>query len=513
MKRQSFIIAIAAMAIMGVFNSCQKEKLAGGTFSATMEQYTDKNTKVVYENGRFGWQLNDEIRVYRELRDGERHANHYGLYKANQIDGSRALFGYQSGNGSDVTNDEQYVGRYYAFSPSSVFYNFSIHSTGGYSTPTVQLPAIQTTDNNGNLLGFPMYTESAPNDQHLQFRNLCGLMKLSIVKENCTISAISVTTNSAINGQFDVDYNAGDPTLTVDGTVTPARKTVTLNFGSPQSINTARDFYIALPEANYTSLEIKIFATNGTTCTKSMLNGTLQINRSKYTVVNLTDIELDFVASAHPFTINPSGDRVLFAPANLQAVMNTTDYTVQSYQFATNEWDTVGPANRRDYVYYRGVEDLLYWGTEYNNMTIDGEQYRMLSADEWNYLLFDNNGRSASTVNGVDNARYCIAVVNGVKGMVIFPDTYTHPEGVDLPTNINSTTGGNNYSGDAWAAMKAAGVAFLPDAGSIRSSFSVSNGRYWCSDNNSIHLRPFTGSTITGGNSTHRYAIRLVKTY
>ena len=84
---------------------------------------------------------------------------------------------------------------------------------------------------------------------------------------------------------------------------------------------------------------------------------------------------------------------------------------------------------------------------------------------EWYYVM---HVRSASTVNGVANARYCKAEVNGVNGVILFPDSYTHPAGVAQPNNINQPDvycNGNTYTAADWAAMEAAYAVFLPCGG------------------------------------------------
>ena len=90
-----------------------------------------------------------------------------------------------------------------------------------------------------------------------------------------------------------------------------------------------------------------------------------------------------------------------------------------------------------------------------------------MTSDEWDVVV---NRRAASTVNGVVNARYAKATVNTVKGFVLFPDVYTHPDGLTPPVNINIAGfsvpfSGNVYNGDDWQAMEAAGAVFLPASG------------------------------------------------
>ena len=84
---------------------------------------------------------------------------------------------------------------------------------------------------------------------------------------------------------------------------------------------------------------------------------------------------------------------------------------------------------------------------------------------EWYYLM---HLRSASTVNGTANARYCKASINGVNGLILFPDEYTHPAGVAQPNSINESEvlcSVNTYTVADWNAMEAAYATFLPCGG------------------------------------------------
>lgn len=108
------------------------------------------------------------------------------------------------------------------------------------------------------------------------------------------------------------------------------------------------------------------------------------------------------------------------------------------------------------------------WG--YNAITNGGNTvnngWSTLTKDEWVYVF---NTRSASTVNGTANARFAKAQVAGVHGVILFPDSYTHPDGVALPIGINAIGdagwNGNNYTADKFELMESNGAVFLPAAG------------------------------------------------
>ena len=267
------------------------------------------------------------------------------------------------------------------------------------------------------------------------------------------------------------------------------------------------------------------------------------------------------------FTINGSGTQVYFSKGNLQYQASTS-----TWRFAENQWDYVGD-NTNGNVYvsstkssnasisntYTGWIDLFGWGTSGHSFasgygsayqpwststtstaygptdgtssltgtyaqgdwgTNMGSGWRTLTSDEWEYIF---NTRAASTVNSVENARYAKATVAGKTGMILFPDTYTHPSDVtQQPTSINTANAAftsNSYDATAWGKMEAAGCIFLPAAG-YRYSTNVygvgSYGDYWSSkpnDTNYAYGVLFSASVVGPQNSSryYGYSVRLVR--
>lgn len=105
------------------------------------------------------------------------------------------------------------------------------------------------------------------------------------------------------------------------------------------------------------------------------------------------------------------------------------------------------------------------WGY-YNPISNGGDKpqlWRTMTYNEWTYV-FDK--RQASTVNGVDNARYVKAMIANTMGVILFPDHYIHPEGVQQPSGINDIDDwGTLFSLEEWTLMEQAGCVFLPAAG------------------------------------------------
>lgn len=240
------------------------------------------------------------------------------------------------------------------------------------------------------------------------------------------------------------------------------------------------------------------------------------------------------------FTINDDDEQVYFSQGNLQYIGSaSTPY----WKFADNQWDALGKTTGQDSDNPNVDRDLFGWGTSGYNDSSDPYDVHYqpwaTSADEvnatynkygygpstnmpspnltgssanydwgvynrisngsnttntWRILTGGSNGewkyvfdiRSASTVNGVTNARYAKAKVANMNGVILFPDIYLHPTGVPQPVGINQTdnTGwnGNDYSAAEFLLMQAAGAVFLPAVGD-RSGTSVyfvgSYGYYW----------------------------------
>lgn len=215
------------------------------------------------------------------------------------------------------------------------------------------------------------------------------------------------------------------------------------------------------------------------------------------------------------FSVAPS-KQVRFSRGNLQyntiGKHRTADGGTApgTWRFAKNQYDIIGADNTNVSATYTGWIDLFGWGTSgwnsgaacyqpwsssvanndyypgadsennltgpfafadwgiYNAIRNGGNtpnRWRVLTKDEYNYLCLN---RKASTVNGTADTRYTKAVVNGMNGLILFPDEYNHPQTVAAPVNINISEApfsGNTYNSEEWLLLEAAGAVFLPSAG------------------------------------------------
>lgn len=273
-------------------------------------------------------------------------------------------------------------------------------------------------------------------------------------------------------------------------------------------------------------------------------------------------------------------EKVQFSPGNLQ--FQPSGYI---WRFADNQYDMIGSANTNISISYSGWIDLFGWGTSgrhdyadpnnicyaptsyrktydhdnnYNatgygpsmNMadinltgtsaiydwgvnrsfmhrgaTIEGS-WRTLSKAEWEYLL---ELRQCATVSGVPNSRHANVMVNYVRGLLIFPDNYVHPDGVTAinATDINGVrteydNTHSTFSVQDWEKMEKAGAVFLPACG-FRSGTEVkatnTNGFYWSTTridkgkSERIYFQSSYNRFSTTGCNFEGAAVRLVKDY
>lgn len=267
--KKCLISLISLVFLAGLVNltSCKKENQGDGSqFYATMEQCSDQYGKTILNGSVLNWIEGDQVRIYGTAGSS--------LYTAQpQSPATNAVFNNESGRVGESP--------YYAVYPADI----------ATATNAITLPAVQVT-NDGSLVGFPMYAESE--DNHLAFKNLCGLLKLHLTKANTSISSIEVTASCEINGNYSLQYN-GIPTLEY---VDNGSNSTTLYCTTAQSIDNGKDFYIYLPQGSYSNVVFTITNSDGGVCTKTSNAGvTINVVRSQYTTISLGENDLDFVVT------------------------------------------------------------------------------------------------------------------------------------------------------------------------------------------------------------------------
>ena len=409
-------------------------------------------------------------------------------------------------------------GQYYAVFPSDIVPEQGAVSDG--SVP-VKLPRCQTFVREGNSqkVGVPMMAH-ADNSTVLNFKNLCSLVKVTVhngTGANMTLDSITITASTTkLCGATSARIQNNNAVL--EPITNGGENTVSLVFGSDEQIQAEDDgeYYISLPEFGADEVAIIVFA-NGNRYFPVLKSSVYLEHNSIAQVTLAIDALLEIKES---FAVTRTKN-VRFSKGNLQysrrgshaVVRGTADGT---WRFAEHQYDFIGSGNSAIYNSDdMGWFDLFGWGTSgwnsyardymptstddngacyivgnsnsngltgnyanadwgvYNAISNGGNlpsQWRTLTKDEWNRILFTRSGCT-------NNRRYTKNVtINSCTGIIIYPNSYTMP-------NIGmSTTGAITCSLAKWAILEAGGCVFLPPTSYRRGTIISSDlglGYYW----------------------------------
>ncbi|MCR4948934.1 MAG: DUF6273 domain-containing protein [Treponema sp.] len=224
------------------------------------------------------------------------------------------------------------------------------------------------------------------------------------------------------------------------------------------------------------------------------------------------------------FTVDSTGKQVKFSQSNLWKNNTASDYHFVSQQYYYCEKNTErGSTEKYNY-------DLLDYldATTISNITIpesDITNWRLLTADEWQYLFEGRTG--ASDKFGVAKILNCDGPKSAyMTGFVLLPDDWTAPTGITFTSGWMADDANfpnvatNTYNSWEWKKMEEAGAVFLPAGGYCTGSWSVEwrsaqkyHGHYWNTAQKFVNIDKNQIETYEGTYSyTPAYAsIRLVQ--
>ncbi|MBR5180583.1 MAG: hypothetical protein IKW90_17545 [Lachnospiraceae bacterium] len=389
----------------------------------------------------------------------------FAIYPASIVAESAANYG-QSGTSLDVTL------------PSS----YTLAQVSGTTTPC------------------PMIATNTPGSGWT-FKQLCGLLRLTIngIPADATGMVIQFP-GKKVNGAFSISAPVTTGTSTI-ATAAPAdgEDKITVSFDAGLTSATVN---LPLPTGDYED----VFITPVGSATK--VAAVRHIKAGGYTAVKahakkLTTTMVSFSVSA--------SKKVVFAPGNLWAIYKKSSNS-WTWSFAPRQSDIIGygPGNTLVNGDFKlsgdGTVDLFsfststsYWGIrntgsdgdysgnvlrDWGSNVISGysaNTWFTLSKDEWKFVTGrDTYRNTGGTVAGVNNALCTRAVVNGVKGFIIFPDHYSGltPSGVNWVLiqdgHYSNPDANEGWTSDkvstvttleAWEALENEGCVFLPVAG------------------------------------------------
>lgn len=170
----------------------------------------------------------------------------------------------------------------------------------------------------------------------------------------------------------------------------------------------------------------------------------------------------------------------------------------------------------------------------------DAYGWRVLTSDEWRYLLVNGGGVGRENANDLNAlGRIKTGEDTWQNGLVILPDGWVQPEGVPDFVTVSQGIGYelNSYTSAQWAIMASSGAAFLPCQGygynvpvpstEIKDDPDeienvTTHGSYWAADQHSeTHAHRMQFNDQSGSSDIHDlnyqdkhtyYSVRLVRT-
>lgn len=319
-------------------------------------------------------------------------------------------------------------------------------------------------------------------------------------------------------------------------------------------ISSASTIYVAINPTSSANLEIT--ATDGTKTYAKALSGKTYATNNGY---NVTWRMAEVISGK--FSVS-STKKVYFSKGNLRAT--TSDKGANwTWAFATNQWDKIGGRDQsgsgtptgNNYINgngtlsANGTVDLFGWSTSATHLGINnstnnstysgafadwgeapevtatiGTGWRTLTQVEWWYLL-SPSGSHRTTSSGM---QYIKAQVNGVNGLIVFPDDWSnsyHPLSSEYVNNYAISFENIKITESTWVNdFETHGAVFLPVAGQrhVNNNYvEYPNGRghYWSATSagdETAYRVYFTGSSDqwsygVGSSRRFGYSVRLVR--
>lgn len=370
---------------------------------------------------------------------------------------------------------------------------------------------------------------------------------LAYIAAHCDYAEATVTVASVDDGVITASGNAAFENKQAIVKFTLKNTSDRAISASALSVSVGGTIYAAVPASATNEFFLALPGISGHAVTLSAKVGGQWYNKTQANVTFVNGQYYTVTAKLEQKGILPGtfsvadGSRVHFSQGNLQATYNIYD-SIWSWAFAANQYDYIGNAvgntsvtSSAPYINTDDIEnsgdnengtvDLFGWvgassswdGVAMYGITSSPNGYgngagEALKAD-WGTLAISNGGDAENSgwyTCSKDNWEYLFksrntsmhyarATVCGKQGVILFPDAYTHPNGV---TPIPNTDGGSysskNYNATAWAKMEAAGAVFLPAAGIRWRQNNSYNGKvevqedgrmvaYWSSTSSSEH--------------------------
>lgn len=382
-------------------------------------------------------------------------------------------------------------------------------------------------------------TLHVPKCSQLLYRAMTGWKDYTIAGETENHS-VAVNTNNADYGlvQIDNETPAATATKTVDcissviltakpadgyhfvewsdGNLNPVRSWATVD----ADIQLTAYFALGTPEETWSPLtdgalsgEFSISATEKVHFSKGQLqyNPTLDTHlcadgTTKPGTWRFSDHQYDFVGNSSLGNVyyNNVKCNINNASATYPGWMDMFCWGASGYK-GIQPWAPNRPSTTTLY----GDNAYYDWGV-YNAISNGGNKpgmWRTLKNAEWNYML--KTRTNATNLNVPAN-------VADVNGLILLPDNWVMPSGINLVMNASNYYTANVFTATEWEQLEAAGAVFIPATGWftwnnsrwVASTSHGTGGEVWASDGSSVSSQydvQWTGSSkaYTSASSTN----------
>ena len=468
MKKQLIYPAIALVAVMGLFASCQKESDNGRSFTLLTTPYGGDDKTTMGTDGATMWEAgSDQIYINSNTTSATVSASE-GEYSVEVPDGV-----------------ERVNGHYYACYPGVA--SVSSFDNSNYAF-TLTIP-VNCTISNGQIHAPMMGIDDGST---LRFTNVCSLLKITFP---AAVPGRTVTITETGSGAMPL---TGDFTYTYGIGWTNTSQT---NTGTTLTITTdAAAIYVPLPAGNHQlSISGDQFVTNSMNTVVTMAPGVIYPITMKpyvFPVSNTQKVRMS------PGFLYKQGDTYKFDGQIQYNLTNTTSGTYSNSSSATNG----------QYKCYFTWTEAMNGGSDNNpgSFTVEGygSGWKLLTQTQGQYI--------------VDHCKHAHVTINGVNGLILAPEgcnaTIQGASGITWNTGTTSQTFHNCTN---WEALKSVGCVFLPASGKIESGTTLTEtgteGYPWTAtqykSTTSAYNFYFYSNylIITYGTKTHRRSVELVQ--
>jgi len=499
--KKTYIIAVFLGGLL-LMTGCRKDELAGGIM-LTAETFTPNGTKTAVSGDQVHWVNGDQVRINGQTATVE-------------VSGSEAR----------ATGIESLSGDIRAYYPASII-TASDAENEGTDNPTVVVPSeyVSSFSGGNQNISLPMVGKASEGAVTIKLYHVTAAIKVR-VKNNTeadnTIyldSIVVVSATQQLSGPASVSNNGSSTTVSGASDDSQYRR-VKVKFNDGVSISYGSIVDVQVPilpiaEVDGNDITFKVYTHKAVSRTgMPTVNYSYNYSRALHSgalgrnILATTQIAVTAEAAANSytkevdhslFTVNRTGynpyvyTKIRFSQGNLQyrAYDNYWRFAEHQYDYlgsgedSGNDTDTTARKTQTKFI------DLYFWASSgyavkpylrypmttsgfpssnidrtdydwgvYNEISNGGTtDWRTLKSSEWSYLL---SGTARASI-----PCYTMAKIGSTYGLILFPDSYIHPDGAAALTNVNvATTWDGCYDATSyWNKMEQAGAVFIPAAG------------------------------------------------